>query len=306
MSNSPTPARATAARAQALTVTTRLLRIGMILCLAAAMLIFVRPAYAGTRDIEAANNQVSAQLQRTQVNYSETVNDSAGNEAMLDNENGAINGYGVSASMMKNLWLGRDYLFIQYRSFKGRTNYTGGTLPNPAFGSSIGESGASIRDFSLRYGAGYPQDRTTLLTLFAELGNHKYLRTLGLGTTGAYQETYWHNYLGLGAMLQYSPSESWVYSVQAMIGHTFQSRMDAVFQAPYNQLSVKLGNSSIEKLEFQADYAITRSFHANAAVELMTWSYGASGSQQVAGASLFEPNSTTFTTAARVGVGYAF
>lgn len=301
MSNSQTRVHATR-----LSIPASLIRIGATICLAAAALALPRAAHAGTRDIEAANNQVSAQFQRNQVNYSETINDSAGNENLLDNENGAINGYGLSASMMKDLWLGRDYLFAQYRSYKGRTNYTGGTLANPAFGSAIGESGANIRDFSVRYGAGFSQDRSTMLTLFTELGRHKYLRTLGLGTSGAYQETYWHYYLGLGAMLQYSPSENWVYSVQAMIGHTFQSRMDATFPAPYNQLSVKLGDSSIEKLEFQADYAITRRLHANAAVELMTWSYGASAPQQVGGASLFEPNSTTFITSAKIGVGYAF
>ncbi len=275
--------------------------------LATMMLLPSHPAHAGIQDIESANNQVSAQFLRSQVNYSETVNDSAGNESLLDNENGGINGWGVSASLMKNFWLGRDYLFARYNASSGNTNYTGGTLANPAFGSMTGTSGASIRDLDLRYGAGFAQSRTVLLIPYAELGRHRYLRTLGLGTPGAYAEKYQHNYFGLGAMLQYSPSESWVYSAGAMIGHTFQSRMDAMFPAPFSQLSTKLGNSSIEKLEFQADYAITRSFHANASVELTTWSYGASPSQQVApGINLYEPNSSTFITSARVGIGYAF
>lgn len=275
--------------------------------LAVAILLLQYPAHAGMKDIESANNQVSAQFQRNQVSYSETTNDSAGNETLLDNENGGINGWGLTVSMMKNLWLGRDYLYAHYDSSTGNTNYTGGTLANPAFGSTVGTSGASIRNFSLRYGAGFTQDRSTLLTVFAELGRHKYLRTLGLGTPGAYQETYWHNYAGLGAMMQYSPSENWVYTMNAMIGHTFQSRMDAVFPAPYSQLSAKLGNSSIERLEFQVDYAMTKSLHANAGVELSTWSYGASASQPVAaGVNLYEPNSSTFITSARAGIGYAF
>lgn len=274
--------------------------------LAAAILLLSPHAHAGMKDIEAANNQVSAQFQRNQVNYSETANDSAGNETLLDNENGGINGYGLTASLMKNLWLGRDYLYAHYDYASGRTNYTGGTLANPAFGSTIGTSGASIRNFTLRYGKGFSQDRSTLLTVFAELGRHQYLRTLGLGTPGAYEETYWHNYFGLGAMMQYSPSDNWVYSVSAMIGHTFQSHLDAVFPPPYGRLAMKLGNSSIERLEFQADYALTRSLHANAGVELSTWSYGASASQPVAGTNLYEPNSSTFITSARVGIGYAF
>jgi hypothetical protein len=275
--------------------------------IAASWLLLPGAAHAGMKDIESANNQVSAQFQRSQVNYSETMNDSAGNENLLDNENGGINGWGMTASMMKNLWLGRDYLYAHYDSSSGKTNYTGGTIANPTYGSMIGTSGASIRNLSLRYGAGFTQDSSTLLTVYAELGSHRYLRTLGLGTQGAYEETYWHHYFGLGAMMQYSPSVNWVYSINAMIGHTFQSHMDAVFPAPFNQLSVKLGNSSIEKLEFQVDYAISRSLHANAGVELSTWSYGASSSQAVAaGVNLYEPNSSTFITTARLGIGYAF
>jgi hypothetical protein len=277
-------------------------------CLVAAYcLALPSAAHAGMQDIESANNQVSAQFQRSSVNYTETTNEPGGNEVLLDNENGGIDGYGITGSVMKNLWLGNDYLHAHYDSVSGNTNYTGGTLANPAFGSATGESGARIRDYSIRYGAGFPQDRETMLTLYTELGHHKYLRTLGLGTPGAYRETYSHNYFGIGALMQYSSMDKWVFSLNALLGHTFQSRMDAVFPAPFNGLSAGLGDSSLERLGFQVDYAMTKHLHTNVSIELTAWSYGASTSQPVAaGINLYEPNSTTFITTARVGIGYAF
>jgi len=87
---------------------------------ALALLTLSAPVFADVQDIESANNQVVAQIQNNYMVYDEIANG-----ALLDSENGHIIGYGLSVSVMKNLWLGHDYLAVQYSSFNGKTNYTG-------------------------------------------------------------------------------------------------------------------------------------------------------------------------------------
>lgn len=55
-------------------------------------------SFADVGDINAANNQLGAQIQSRHVDYTET-----GNGAVFDTEGGHATGYGLSASVMKDI-----------------------------------------------------------------------------------------------------------------------------------------------------------------------------------------------------------
>lgn len=274
----------------------------------AAGLTFSAAAFAGIQDVESANNQFVAQFQYNYMHYAETANENeTGSGGALDSEDGHITGYGLSGSVMKDVWLGRDYFEAQYSAFSGKTNYMGGTQTNPTFGSLVGESGAKIKEGSFRYGSGIVINNELMVTPFGELGRHQYVRTLVVGTPASYQETYTHNYFGIGALAQFSPSEKVVYSLNAMIGRTYGANLVAVLPGPSVGFSAKLGNSMIEKIGVSVDYAFTKNIHVNAGAEVAGWSYGASANQPIGnGLYVYEPKSTTSITTAKVGMGFSF
>ncbi len=276
--------------------------------LTAACLTFPATALGDIQDIAAANNQLSAQVRSANVNYAETVNDGdTGNTRTLDSEGGRIIGYGLSASVMTDLLFTRDYFHLQYSTFSGTTDYVGSTQAKPAYGSVTGQSGAKVTDGSIRYGHGLMVDEQTLATLYGEVGRHRYQRTLGLGTPSGYQETYTHGYYGIGALLQYSPSHSFVYGLDLLIGRTYGASIAAALPAPYNTYSARLGNSTLRRAGVSVDYALTKSLHLSAGIDFVGWSYGASASQPVGnGIYAYEPNSTTAITTAHIGAGLAF
>lgn len=260
------------------------------------------PACAGIQDIESANNQIAGHLQNNNTKYYETVNGS-----LLDSESSHISGYGLSASVMKDLWSGRDYFLMKYRTFEGDPVYTGGSMANPLYGSVLGESYAKVRDYSIRYGKGFVFDDDLMLTPYVELGYHHYDRTLGYGTPTSYQEIYTHNAYGVGILGQCSPSDSLVYSAYMFIGRTFNSHIVVVLAAPYTGFSAKLGNSTLYQVGASIDYAFTKNIHANLGVYAAGWQYGASASQPIGGGlSAYEPDSETSITTIDIGIGYSF
>lgn len=246
-------------------------------------------SFADMRDIDAANNQIGVQVQSRHVDYTETENGT-----VLDTEGGNVPGFGLSASVMKNIWLGNDYIAAQYSRFSGRTDYIGAPLSGGAYGSLTGKSGAKIADFSLRYGKGFPIHDQFMVTPYAELGYYKWDRDVG------YMEHYTHKYYGVGALGQYSPASKWVLSATAMIGRTYGSEIDVV--APFG-FTADLGNSAIYKAGVSIDYALSKNLHANAGIDYTSWKYGASAVQA---SRYYEPDSETKDTIIKAGIGYAF
>lgn len=248
-----------------------------------------RTSFADVGDINAANNQVGAQIQSRNVDYKET-----GNGTLFDTESGRVTGYGLSASVMKNILLGHDYLDVQYSEFNGQTDYVGAPLDGGAYGSATGKSDAKIADFSLRYGKGFAIHNQFMVTPYAEFGYYKWDRDVG------YMEHYTHKYYGVGALGQYSPASKWVLSATAMIGRTYGSKIDVV--APFG-FTADLGNSAIYKAGVSVDYALSKNLHANAGIDYTSWKYGASAVQA---SGYYEPDSETKDTIIKAGIGYAF
>jgi hypothetical protein len=275
--------------------------ISALVCLASSA-----TAYAGTSDIKSSNNVVTIQLISTNVDYTETGNGQFGSPTgTLDTETGSVPGNAIFISMMKDLWFGNDYIEAEYDHSSGNTTYVGGYIgpPSTPYGSVVGTSGATLANYSARYGIGqiinYADDEAAddlMLTYYAELGHHEWDRGVNLG------ETYTHNYFGIGVLAQYSPVSRLVLSANALIGVTFGANIDVV-----GFFSGALGNSALYRAGVSADYAFMQNLHGNFGVDYTSFDYGISAVYPVGGGYVaWEPDSTTNYTTVRIGLGYAF
>ncbi len=250
-------------------------------------------AVADTTDIVAVTNQVgSIQLISTSVNYTETANGTT-----ADTESGSVPGYALSLSTMQDLWLGNDYIQVEYDHNSGHPNYIGAPLGGGAYGSVLGQSGATLANYSARYGTGFVIGDEAMLTPYIEIGHHSWDRGVNYG------ETYTHNYYGVGALGQCtSPVSGLVFTANALIGSTFGSNIDVGSGPGLTGFSGALGNSTLYKFGLSADYAFTQNFHGNIGADYTSFKYGMSA---VYGA-YYEPDSKTSYTTLKVGLGYAF
>ena len=255
-------------------------------------------AFADTQDIKASNNQVSVQFISTDVNYTETGNGRLGTTiGTLDTEKGTVPGGALTLSVMRNLWLGDDYLQFQFSRNSGNTDYTGALQSGGSYGSLVGQSGATMTDFSGRYGKGFELSNNVMITPYGELAHHKWQRNVNEG------ETYTNSYFGIGALAQFSPVQHLVLSANALLGETFGSHIDV---AGPNSFSGALGNSGLYKIGLSADYAFTKNLHGNVGVDYTSFKYGISSEYPIGNSIYWEPDSTTKYTTVSVGIGYAF
>jgi len=256
----------------------------------------VSAAFAGTSDIKASNNQVGFQMISTNVDYTETGNGIFGTPTgTLDTETGPVPGYALSISAMKDLWLGNDYIEAEFDNSSGTTTYTG-AYQGGVFGSVVVTSGATLVNYSARYGTGIMVNEGFMLTPYAELGHHEWDRGVNWG------EVYTHNYYGIGALAQYSPATRLVLSANALFGSTFGSNI--VINGAF---SGALGNSSLYRIGAGADYAFAQNLHGNIGFDYTSFSYGISAIYSC-GVNCFqwEPDSKTNYTTIKIGLGYAF
>jgi hypothetical protein len=264
-------------------------------------------ALADTSDIKASNNQVGIQYVSTYVDYTETGNGTLGSATgTLDTETGAVPGFAISASIMNDSLLGNDYFEAEYDYSSGHTDYIGALCTASgcgAYGSYTGTSGAVLTNLSFRYGSGIMLNEQFMLTPYAELGFHEWHRGVNTG------ETYSHDWLGIGALGQYSPVRKLVLSANILVGQTFGSYI-TVNPSPGSGgggFSGSLGNSDIYRLGISADYAFMERFHGTIGIDYTSFSYGMSSIYPVGGGSVaWEPDSKTNYTTARVGLGYSF
>ncbi len=267
--------------------------------MAIAGLSLVSTAFADTSDIKASNNQFGFHVMSTTIDYTETGNGILGSPiGTLDTENGRVPGYALSVSAMKNLWLGNDYFAAEYNHSRGNTNYIGGYIGPPVtpYGSVVGASGAILKNYSARYGAGIMINDIFLLTPYVELGRHEWDRGINLA------EIYTHDYYGIGALGQYSPASNLVFSVYAMLGYTFGTNI-----VVNGAFSGALGNSSLYRIGAGEDYGFTQNWHGNVGVDYTSFNYGISAVYPVGGGYVaWEPDSKTNYTTVRIGLGYGF
>ncbi len=250
-------------------------------------------AFADVSDIKASNNQFVFGIVSTNVDYTETGDGIVAPAGTLDTENGPVPGYSMSISTMQDLWLGNDYIEAGFDHSTGNTNYVGGLVgpPPTPYGSLVGTSSATIKNYSVRYGAGLMSNDRIMLTPYLELGGHEWDRGVNLG------ETYTHNYFGIGALGQYSPARGLVLAANAMFGSTFGSKIviDGAFTGA-------LGNSSLYRFGVAADYGFAQNWHGNIGIDFTSFKYGMSALYPIGGGYyVFEPDSKTNYTTVRIG-----
>ena len=276
-------------------------------------------AFADLNTIKSANNQVGIQYVNTNVDYSEKVDGQT-----VDTEKGHVPGFGLSVSVMKDLFFGNDYFQAQFTRLNGDTKYSGslfapGYVPMPlgyGYGSLKKDDGAQITDFSARYGKGFELNEQLLLTPYLEIGYHEWKRNLGnidaitTAPHGSSSEKYSNGYLGLGAMAQVSPIANLVLSGNVFLGRTIGSNI-SVKGIPYYYVingpaegSQALGDSTIYKIGALADYAFSEKLHGNISIDYVGFDYGKSNDFTVL--HVYEPDSKTRYTTVKVGIGYAF
>lgn len=268
--------------------------------MAIAGLFCVTTAFADVSDIKASNNQLVFGIMSTNVDYTETGDGTLTPSGTLDTEKGRVPGYSLSISTMQDLWLGNDYIEAEYDHASGNTNYTG-ALCTPAgvcgaFGSYVGTSGASLTNYSARYGEGLIVNDLLMLTPYVEFAHHEWDRGVNWG------ELYTSNYSGIGVLGQYSPASRLVLSANALFGRTFGNNIDVT-----GSFSGALGNSNLYRAGAAADYAFTKNFHLNVGVDYTSFQYGISALYPLGGGYYaWEPDSKTNYTTVRIGLGYGF
>lgn len=247
--------------------------------------------------ILSTNNQLTLFSQIQKVDYTENGGTYGSDPGTMDTENGSISGGGVSLSFMEDAFLGNDYLYLSYKQASGNIDYVGAYLGSGLpYGSLHSSSGASIKDFSIRYGKGFVTGANSLITPYLEFGHHRWDRTL----TAFQEENYKHRYYGLGANYQYAATDKLILSANVMVGHTMSAEMDT---NSAELQSTSLGNAAIVRAGLGVDYAVSKKLHLSATYNYETFKYGHS---QLNGNGYYEPDSTTKYNQYTLGVGYAF
>jgi len=252
--------------------------------------------------IKASNNQIGYQSISTNVNYTETGGKYGVAAGTLDTETGPVPGRAFYISSMTNVLLGNDYFKATYDQSIGTTNYIGANLnlPNgPAgpYGSVVSTSGATITNYSFRYGKGLDFGGSFMLTPYLELGSHRWDRAVNYG------ETYSNAYYGFGLLNQYVVGNHWVLSIDALAGHTNGSKIVVTSGPQVTGFSAALGDSVLYKVGVMLDYTLGQRIHVNAGVDYTMFNYGITAVQP---GGLFEPDSQTNYLALKFGLGWGF
>lgn len=269
-----------------------------------AATLFSASACEANQDILSANDQISLQFLSSHIIYTEK---SGGKEErVLDTENGGVFGSAITASLMRDLWLGNDYLAFSYARKKGDTDYVGALMSGGRYGSVTAKSGAILSDYSLRVGKGFPVHARILLTPFAEIGQHEWKRGVNAG------EVYRHSSYGIGAMLQANPKNRMVLTATFLLARTADAHIDVANSNPAagqasNAFAASLGHSRLYKAGLSLDYALTRALHASAALDYCSFRYGRSANLTTpSGVAYYEPSSNSRYVTFAAGVGYRF
>lgn len=257
-------------------------------------------AQAGLRDIYAANDLLLVQVSSTRVDYREYGNGYLGTAVgLLDQETGSVPGLSLAASgiMVKE---GNLYWQAHYGYSSGYTHYTG-SLQGGTFGSYVGVSSAVLVDYGARMGQAFAVRDAFMLIPYFELGSHEWDRGVNYG------EIYTHFYYGPGLLVEHSPADRVVLSINALYGRTAGSHIVANSGPLMNGFSGALGNSVLSRVGVAADYAFNAEVHGKVAIEYTRFRYGMSAAFPVGGNIVaWEPDSTTRYIVFKAGVGVAF
>lgn len=267
---------------------TKMIMIGTLLFAAA-------PAYCDVPEIVAANNQVSAHITSTSMDYTEIGDGSLGSPTgILDTEKGQVPGLSASGSYMDRD--SKAYFQMELGYSSGDTNYTGASLSGGgSYGSLLGVSPATLVDLKGRTGMGFEAGDSAMLTPYAELGWHVWHRGVNFG------ENYTYYHYGIGLIGQVMPAEKLVLSAHLLAGRTSNAYINVkgFFSGP-------LGDAAYSNAGLAADLALPRQLHARFAMEFIRFRFGRSDFYPYGPAVVWEPDSESRYTVLKFGLGYGF
>lgn len=258
-----------------------------------ALLLLPTVASADLQRIIQANRQISLHGISTYVDYSESGDGTrVPTNGTLNSEKGAVPGLGIRLSFMGDPQTNPHYLAAAFSKNWGNTRYKGQAVGQyNSYGSVTDDSDATLVDGSLRYGRPFIVKKSAILTPYLEYGTHRWERGVNDG------ETYRHEYLGLGLLLQQDVTERLVMSGHAMFGRTLNPRIDVT-----NYFDDKLGASNIIIFGAEADFAFNPRLHGQIGIEQTLFSYGISDVHN----GYYEPDSKTANITVRLGIGLVF
>lgn len=245
------------------------------------------PAHADS--ISTVDNSLDISFQRTRLNYGETVG-----SRYVDSEHGAPHGVRIAATGLNDASGGNMFVQLQYSYTSGDVNYTGALLSN---GSPVtGTSGAQLNDWQAKLGVALLRHEGSALIPYIAVSGHRWVRTVGKGTTGEYQETYSHDGITAGLLAQTAITRRSVLSMNVAGGRTVGPHIDV----PAFGLSQDLGTAGLLDAGLDVDYRLASGAHVFAAFDYTRYRYGQSAVDPITG--LYEPDSKTELVSYNVGL----
>lgn len=265
----------------------------------AAVLLSSSTAFASGA-IEAANNQLRVSAAHQDFTYYELDEHKLTSNWWLDSEKGRQGGSAVTFSA-QGQFAGIDnvYASLETASYSGETAYDGYLQGGTKLVPYKTTTKLETTDYQARLGVGatFGPANEFQLTPYGAIGSHEWLRDSSADPYG-YAERYKHNFVGVGAMLQFAASPATVFKLDYLEGRTFNARMTLVADGT----KFALGDKALRMVSVGVDHALTRNLHVHAEYRHTDFAYGES--PVVNG--YLEPSSETTRRQLFVGAGFTW
>jgi hypothetical protein len=217
---------------------------------------------------EAGNRMVSAEVGIVRHNYREYDSSGAAPGGVFANETGGIPVGAIEARWQGNLQFFPLWIQLKAGRAAGQTSYRGFLQQGNALTPyNNARTGNVMLDSSFRLGlpvAIYPRSQ---IVPFANYEWHRWQRDLA-----QYRETYQHQSVSAGVLVQLAPAPKWVLEADASTGHTTYVEL----AVPTSGFKGRLGNASIKQLGLGADYWLSGRFTVGLRWSQARYRYGAS------------------------------
>ncbi len=246
--------------------------------------------------ILSVDNSVSLSYVGSSVYYIEPDNGQIGS-GFNDSEKGNIKGGRGAFSYMGSHG---EFVQAQYTGQEGKLNYDGFLIGGPPYVPLNSTSRSTVQEFDAKAGVGFAVARSWVFTPYVTAGRRYWVRELGLGTSGGYNESYSFGYLGFGNLIQYSPQKRLVLSLDLSAA----KMMDANINVPSAGLNhTVLGPGPVIRSGVEADYRLWRWLHGFVGLDYTYFNFWQSATQA---SGYLEPVSRTELYSASAGLRVSF
>lgn len=235
--------------------------------------------------LKSANNEFWLAAGGTFLNYKEPLTP----PNLPDSERDWLPSIAGGASLMMNKGF---YLAADADLYFGDATYRGAYLATPTvpLTSTTQETTYSVNG---RVGWGFHMGQSLMFTPYVEMGMRNWRREL----SAAQVETYNHFDALAGAMFQYAPTDTLVFTVYGGAGTTLNANMR------YGGYTYKLGETLLWRAGTKIAYNISPRYEIFSTFSYQHFRYGQSPVQPNF---TYEPSSFTNEATARIGFGYKF